>query len=102
MARNALVQMRIDAEIMERATAVLEGMGLTVSDAVRILLTRTANEGTLPFELVGNSDAQDAWLRAKVLQALEDVRPDINDADEERHFAQRRAIALGRAVVRQH
>lgn len=39
MASNALVQTRIDAEIKERATAVLENMGLTVSDAVRILLT---------------------------------------------------------------
>ncbi|RVN88312.1 type II toxin-antitoxin system RelB/DinJ family antitoxin, partial [Sinorhizobium meliloti] len=41
MASNALVQTRIDAEVKERATAVLENMGLTVSDAVRILLTRT-------------------------------------------------------------
>jgi len=34
-----------DSKIKERASAVLEGMGLTVSDAVRILRTRTANEG---------------------------------------------------------
>ena len=43
MASNALVQTRIDADVKEKATAVLENMGLTVSDAVRILLTRTAN-----------------------------------------------------------
>lgn len=49
MTANALVQTRIDAEVRERATAVLEDMGLTVSDAVRILLTRTANEGALPL-----------------------------------------------------
>jgi DNA-damage-inducible protein J len=41
MASNALVQTRIDADVKEKATAVLENMGLTVSDAVRILLTRT-------------------------------------------------------------
>lgn len=40
MAANALVQTRIDAEVRDRASAVLESMGLTVSDAVRILLTR--------------------------------------------------------------
>ena len=39
MAANALVQTRIDPVIKERATAVLEDMGLTVSDAVRIMLT---------------------------------------------------------------
>jgi DNA-damage-inducible protein J len=99
MASNALVQTRIDAEIKERATAVLENMGLTVSDAVRILLTRTANEGALPFELIGDSDAHDAWFRAKVLQALDDARPDVDDADAERHFAERRAVALRRAVA---
>jgi DNA-damage-inducible protein J len=86
MASNALVQTRIDIEVKERATAVLENMGLTVSDAVRILLTRTANEGALPLELVSNSDAHDAWFRAKVLQALEDTRPDVEDADAESHF----------------
>lgn len=45
MASNALVQTRIDADVKERATAVLENKGLTVSDAVRILLTRTAKAG---------------------------------------------------------
>ncbi|RWN58184.1 type II toxin-antitoxin system RelB/DinJ family antitoxin [Mesorhizobium sp.] len=97
MPSNALVQTRIDAEVKERATAVLENMGLTVSDAVRILLTRTANEGALPLELVSNSDAHDAWFRAKVLQAIEDTRPDVEDADAETHFAGRRAAALRKA-----
>ncbi|MBM9538800.1 type II toxin-antitoxin system RelB/DinJ family antitoxin, partial [Desulfobulbus alkaliphilus] len=40
MAANALVQTRVDATVKKRAAAVLENMGLTVSDAVRILLTR--------------------------------------------------------------
>lgn len=94
MAVNAVVQARIDADVKDRATAVLESMGLTVSDAVRILLTRTANEGALPLELVSNSDAHDAWFRAKVLQALADAHPDVEDADVEERFAARRAGAL--------
>jgi DNA-damage-inducible protein J len=97
MASNALVQTRIDADVKDRATAVLEGMGLTVSDAVRILLTRTANEGALPLELVSNSAAHDAWFRAKVLQALADERPDIEDAEVEARFAERRTTALRKA-----
>ncbi|KRD72144.1 MULTISPECIES: type II toxin-antitoxin system RelB/DinJ family antitoxin [Sinorhizobium/Ensifer group] len=97
MAANALVQTRIDADIKDRATAVLQNMGLTVSDAVRILLTRTANEGSLPLEMVGSSDAHDAWFRAKVLEALEDTRPDYEDADAEARFRERRAAALRKA-----
>jgi len=97
MASNALVQTRIDAEVKERATAVLENMGLTVSDAVRILLTRTANEGALPLEFVSNSNAHDAWFRAKVLRALEDTQPDVEDADADAHFAGRRTAALRKA-----
>ena len=93
MAANALVQTRIDADVRDRASAVLEGMGLTVSDAVRILLTRTANEGALPLELMTNSEAHDAWFRAKVLEALEDPRTDIPDDQAEAHFAARRASA---------
>lgn len=49
MAATALVQTRIDPALKERAVAVLGNMGLTVSDAVRILLARVANEGALPF-----------------------------------------------------
>jgi DNA-damage-inducible protein J len=47
MVAKALVQTRIDAEVRDRASVVLQNMGMTVSDAVRILLTRTANEGAL-------------------------------------------------------
>ncbi len=47
MASNALVQTRIDADEKEKVTAARENMGRTVSDAVRILLTRTANKGML-------------------------------------------------------
>lgn len=97
MASNALVQTRIDADVKDKATAVLENMGLTVSDAVRILLTRTANEGMLPLELVSNSQAYDSWFREKVRQALADRRPDIDDSEVETHFAQRRAVALRKA-----
>lgn len=94
---NALVQTRIDADVKERATAVLEGMGLTVSDAVRILLTRTANEGALPLELLSNREAHDAWFRAKVREALDDTRPDASDDEAVTRFRARRAAALRKA-----
>ena len=97
MTANALVQTRIDADVRDRASAVLESMGLTVSDAVRILLTRTANEGTLPLELVTNSEAHDAWFRAKVLQAIEDTHADVPDEEVEARFAARRATARRKA-----
>ena len=47
MAPNTLVQTRIDADVKQRAAAVLENMGLTVSDAVRILLNSHGEEGRL-------------------------------------------------------
>lgn len=50
MPSNALVQARISAQIKEEAATVLAAMGLTVSDAVRMLLTRIASDQTLPFD----------------------------------------------------
>ena len=94
MVAKALVQTRIDAEVRDRAAVVLENMGMTVSDAVRILLTRTAKEGALPIELLSTSEARDAWFRAKVREALEDERPDVDDHAVEAHFAERRVSAL--------
>ena len=79
MAFNTLVQTRIDAEVRDRASAVLESVGLTVSDVARILLTRTANEGALPLELISGSEAHDAWFRSTVLEALHDTAPYVPD-----------------------
>ena len=54
---NALVQTRIDLAVKEEAAHVLAAMGLTVSDAVRLLLTRIAIEKQLPFApLVPNAE----------------------------------------------
>ncbi|CAB3776588.1 hypothetical protein LMG28688_00263 [Paraburkholderia caffeinitolerans] len=97
MSASALVQVRIDPALKERASAVLEKMGLTVSDAVRILLTRVANEGALPFDFAVDPATHDAWFRAKVREALEDPQPDIDADDVEAHFARRRAAAVGKA-----
>lgn len=93
MPANALVQTRIDPEIKERAAAVLGEMGITVSDAVRILLTRTANEGALPFSLATNAADHDAWFRAKVQEALDDPRPGIPHEEVQKYFARLRAAA---------
>jgi len=94
MAANALVQTRIDPDVKEKATAVLEQLGLTVSDAVRILLTRTASEGALPFPLASNVEAHDAWFRSKVQQAIDDSRPSVTNEEVKGRFAARRVAAL--------
>jgi DNA-damage-inducible protein J len=91
MAANELIQARIDPDVKAQAAAVLDRLGLTVSDAVRILLTRTAREGALPFELIAEPQAYDAWFRAKVREALDDIRPDVAHDDVEAEFAARRS-----------
>ncbi|QMV17976.1 type II toxin-antitoxin system RelB/DinJ family antitoxin [Granulicella sp. 5B5] len=104
MAANALVQTRIDEDIKERATAVLEKQGLTISDAVRILLTRTANEGVLPLARTpmeaaiykGDGTDYDAWFRAKVQEALDDPRPGVPHAEVRRRMNILREKALAK------
>ncbi|MGA2536092.1 MAG: type II toxin-antitoxin system RelB/DinJ family antitoxin [Terracidiphilus sp.] len=51
MPANAVVRARIDEKVKVRAAAVLETMGLTVSDAFRLLLVKIAAEQKLPFEI---------------------------------------------------
>ena len=101
MPTNALVQTRIDSGVKAKAAAVLEGLGMTVSDAVRILLTRTANEGALPFLLAANAAAHDAWFRAKVQEAIDDPHSAVANDQVKAHFAQRRAAALKKADASQ-
>ena len=66
MAANQLVQARIDGAIKAEASAVLAAMGLTLSDAVRLMLTKVAHDKALPFEpLIPN---------AVNIQAMKDAR----------------------------
>ncbi|ARC38901.1 type II toxin-antitoxin system antitoxin, RelB/DinJ family (plasmid) [Paracoccus yeei] len=74
-ARTAMLHVRVDSQLKTQATDALAGVGLTLSDAVRILLTRVAAEGGLPAGLTAAPDAYDAWFRAKVQEALSDPRP---------------------------
>ena len=97
-AANAVVQTRISASVKDRATEVLDALGLTVSDVVRIVLTRVANEGALPAGLVADTAAHDAWLHAKVQEALKDPRPTIPHDEVSARFARRRAAALRKSA----
>ncbi|MBC8950676.1 MULTISPECIES: type II toxin-antitoxin system RelB/DinJ family antitoxin [Xenorhabdus] len=51
MAANAFVRARIDETLKNEAAEVLASMGLTVSDLIRITLTKVAKEKALPFDL---------------------------------------------------
>jgi len=66
MAANQLVQARVNGAIKEEAAAILAAMGLTVSDAVRLLLTKVAQDKALPFEpLIPNATTIAAMREAR-------------------------------------
>lgn len=80
-AQTSMLHVRVDDKVKTQAAEALAGVGLTLSDAVRILLTRVAREGGLPAGLTADPDAYDVWFRAKVREALEDDRPTVPHAD---------------------
>ncbi len=49
MNSNTIVRARIDSDTKARATEALQAMGLSMSDAIRLLLLRVAEEKRLPF-----------------------------------------------------
>ena len=87
MPANAVVRARIDDHIKQEASAVLAAMGLTVSDAFRIMLTRIAHEKALPFEpLVPNANTIAAMKEArngnlKSFANAKDLLADLNADD---------------------
>lgn len=76
-AQTSMLHIRVDDKLKADAAEKLAGVGLTVSDAVRILLTRVVKEGALPAGLTADPEAYDAWFRAKVHEALADTRPPV-------------------------
>jgi DNA-damage-inducible protein J len=66
MGANAVVRARIDEHIKEEAAAVLAAMGLTVSDAFRLMMVRIAADKALPFEpLTPNAETIEAMKAAR-------------------------------------
>ena len=84
---NTIVRARIDAKTKDEAAAVLGAIGLTVSEAFRLMMVRVATEKRLPFEpLVPNEETIEA-MRATRRGDLVDVggvnelMADLNMAD---------------------
>ena len=76
-AQTSMLHVRVDDALKAEASEKLASFGLTVSDAVRILLTRVVKEGALPAGLTADPEAYDAWFRAKVQEALMETGPAI-------------------------
>lgn len=93
-AHTTMLHVRIDDQLKAQASDALAGVGLTLSDAVRILLTRVAAEGGLPAGLTADPDAYDAWFRAKVQEAIADDRP---TASHDKVLAEARALIDGKS-----
>jgi DNA-damage-inducible protein J len=78
---------RIDGAIKAEAAAVLAAMGLTVSDAVRLMLTRVAREHALPFDpLIPNTTTIEAIKEARAgnlprANSIEELKSALNADD---------------------
>ena len=82
---NQLVQARVNRDIKEEASDVLAAMGLSISDAVRLLLTRVAREKALPFApLIPNAETIAAMKEARTgnLARFDDAESLLDDLHE--------------------
>ena len=68
MKRYTTLHVRVDNEIKAQASEALASMGLSVSDAVRILLKRVVNDQVFPLELkVPNAQTRLAMEEARAM-----------------------------------
>ena len=90
MSINTVVRARIDDKVKKEATIVLSEIGLTVSDAFRMLLIRIAREKALPFEpLVPNPKTIEAIKAIKAARdgdmvtvgSISDLLGSLNEKD---------------------
>ena len=72
---NGYVRARIDDDVKNAATAVLENVGLNVSDIIRVVLTRIAKEKAVPIGLfIPNADTIAAMREARGIMNSEKLR----------------------------
>ena len=84
---DTYVRARIDANTKERAAEALDAMGLSISDAIRLLMLRIADEHRLPFAVkVPNARTRKAMRELESGKAarfanVEDLMADLNASD---------------------
>ena len=93
---DTYVRARIDTETKQRATDALSAMGLSISDAIRLLMLRLADEKRLPFDVkVPSATTRKAITelesgRGKRFVSVDDLMKDLNAGDA--------LTALGRKI----
>lgn len=81
MTQSTMLHVRVDEEIKAQASEALAAMGLSVSDAVRILLKRVVNDQAFPLELkVPNAQTRVAMEEARSMTIERKARFDSADA----------------------
>lgn len=84
---DTFVRARIDSETKQLATDALEAMGLSVSDAIRLLMIRIAEEKRLPFTVkVPNASTRKAMNelesgKAKRVNTVDELIADLHADD---------------------
>jgi DNA-damage-inducible protein J len=84
---DTYVRARIDTNTKQRAAAALEAMGLSISDAIRLLMLRIADERRLPFEVrVPNATTRQAMAeleagKGKRFASVEALMADLHADD---------------------
>lgn len=84
---DTYVRARIDSETKMQATDALEAMGLSISDAIRLLMLRIADEKRMPFEIrVPNKVTRDAIReleegKGQKFNSIDSLMDDLNADD---------------------
>ena len=87
MPATAVIETQIDGAVKDEADAVLASLGLTVSDAVRLMLTRIAQDHALPFDpVIPNAETIEAMLEARrgglpSFNSVDDLMADLHADD---------------------
>jgi DNA-damage-inducible protein J len=87
MSATEMVHVRVDKRVKAKAAKTLSAMGLSVSDAVRVLLTRVAAEQALPFEVKVPNPTTAAAMREsrngrlRTFNSVSDLLADLNAED---------------------
>jgi DNA-damage-inducible protein J len=85
MVTNTVVRARIEEQVKQEASVILASIGLTVSDAFRLLLKKVVEEKALPFEpLIPNAETIAAIKAARQgdLTTVKDIKGLMSQLDE--------------------
>ena len=92
MAKESVLQIRIDSDLKEEVEALYKNLGTSFAEAVRIFARQSVLEQKMPFEIGTNPEIQTIQVLSREVESMKETLKELQEQKKERQKAQEKSL----------